>query len=124
MQWTVVYHPAFDPEYEALPKDAYTPDENTRVYAEMFALAGRTLEAGQAVSLDATFREPVWRAQAEDLARAAGVVFDGRWLDLPVEVRRARVEARLKDVSDATSEIAAAQADIDKSTVSWQIDHA
>ena len=112
------------PEYEALPKDAYTPDENSRVYAEMFTLGRRTLEAGQAVSLDATFREPAWRTQAEDLAKAAGVAFEGRWLDLPVEIRRARVEARLKDVSDATPDIAAAQADIDKSTLSWQIDPA
>ena len=110
------------PEYEALPKEAYTPDENRRVYAEMFALAGRTLAAGQAVALDATFREPAWRDRAEDLAGTAGVAFDGRWLDLPVEQRRARVEARQKDVSDATPEIAAAQADIDKSTISWQVE--
>ena len=112
------------PEYEALPKEAYTPDENARVYAEMFELAGRTLKAGQAVSLDATFRESRWRNKAEDLAAAVGVAFDGRWLDLPVEARRARVEARLKDVSDATPDIAAAQADIDKSTISWQIEGA
>jgi len=110
------------PEYEGLPKEAYTPDENARVYGHMFELAQRTLEAGQAVSLDATFREPRWRAHTEALAVAAGVAFDGRWLDLPVEVRRARVEARLKDVSDATPDIAAAQADIDKSTISWQIE--
>ncbi len=112
------------PEYEGLPKEAYSPDENRRVYAEMYTLAARTLEAGQAVSLDATFREPAWRDQAEALAKTAGVAFDGHWLDLPVEVRRARVEARLKDVSDATPEIVAAQADIDKSTISWQIDPA
>ena len=112
------------PEYEALPKDAYTPDENRRVYGEMFALASRALGAGQAVSLDATFREADWRSQAEDLAKAAGVAFDGHWLDLPVEMRRARVEARSKDVSDATPDIAVAQADIDKSTLSWQIDPA
>ena len=112
------------PEYEALPKEAYTPDENARVYAEMFELAERTLTAGQAVSLDATFRESRWRQKAEDLAAAAGVAFDGRWLDLPVEARRARVEARLKDVSDATPDIAAAQGDIDKSTISWQIEGA
>jgi aminoglycoside phosphotransferase family enzyme/predicted kinase len=112
------------PEYEALPKEAYTPDENARVYAEMFELADRTLKAGQAVLLDATFRESRWRNKAEDLATAAGVAFDGHWLDLPVEARRARVEARLKDVSDATPDIAVAQADIDKSTISWQIEGA
>jgi predicted kinase len=88
----------------------------------MFDLAERTLAAGQAVSLDATFRESRWREAAEGVAAATGVVFDGRWLDLPVEVRRARVEARLKDVSDATPDIASAQADIDKSTISWQIE--
>ncbi len=108
------------PEFEALPREAYTPDENARVYAHMFDLARTTLDAGQAVILDATFREEKWRRQAEQLA--PDVAFDGRWLDLPVEVRRARVEARLKDVSDATPEVAAAQADIDIATVSWQIE--
>ncbi len=108
------------PEFEALPREAYTPDENARVYAHMFDLARTTLGAGQAVILDATFREPKWRVEAEHLAPS--VPFAGRWLDLPVEVRRARVEARLKDVSDATPEVAAAQADIDVSTVSWHIE--
>ena len=37
------------PEFEALPKDAYAPDENARVYGDMFELAERTLAAGQAV---------------------------------------------------------------------------
>lgn len=110
------------PEYEALPKEAYTPDENARVYDHMLELAGQVLASGQAVSLDATFRESRWRQAAEAAAGAADVAFDGRWLDLPVEVRRARVEARLKDVSDATPEIAAGQGDIDKSTISWQIE--
>ena len=109
------------PEFEALPREAYTADENARVYAHMFDLARTALDAGQAVILDATFREAKWRAGAEQLV--PGMAFDGRWLDLPVEVRRARVEARLKDVSDATPEVAAAQADIDMSTVSWQIEH-
>jgi hypothetical protein len=110
------------PEYEALPKEAYTPDENARVYARMFALAQGTLDAGQAVILDATFRELQSRQQVEGLAAAVGLTLDGRWLNLPVEVRRARVEARLKDVSDATPEIVAAQADIDISGISWQIE--
>lgn len=110
------------PEYEALPKEAYTPDENARVYGHMFDLAERVLDAGQAVSLDATFRESRWRGAAEAVAASAGVAFVGRWLDLPVEVRRARVEARRNDVSDATPRIVAAQGDIDKSTLSWQIE--
>ncbi len=112
------------PEFEALPREAYTPDENARVYDHMFDLAGTVLKTGQAVILDATFREPKGRERCAALADTAGVPFDGRWLDLPVEQRRARVEARLKDVSDATPEIAAAQADIDTDTISWQIERA
>jgi len=112
------------PEYEALPKEAYSPEENARVYGHMFALARGVLEAGQSVILDATFREGQWRDCCEILAREANLAFTGLWLDLPAAVRGERVAARLNDASDATSEIAFSQRDVDPSLISWHVESA
>ncbi|MGZ3298346.1 MAG: bifunctional aminoglycoside phosphotransferase/ATP-binding protein [Asticcacaulis sp.] len=110
------------PEYEPLPRDAYAPDENARVYGHLFDLAGTVLATGQAVVLDATFREARWRDQAQAVAGIADAAFHGRWLEIPAEMRRARIEARIRDVSDATPEIALNQAEIDTAAISWQIE--
>jgi aminoglycoside phosphotransferase family enzyme/predicted kinase len=112
------------PEYEALPKEAYTPGENARVYGHMFALAKAILTAGQSVILDATFRESVWRDRCEGLANDENLAFTGLWLDLPAEVRGSRVAARMNDVSDATPDIALTQQAVDLSEISWYIENA
>ncbi len=112
------------PEYETLPKEAYTPDENARVYEHMFALAQTILTTGQSVVLDATFRESHWRDRCGDLAGSENVAFMGVWLDLPAEVRGSRVAARVKDVSDATPDIAFNQQAVDLSLISWHIENA
>lgn len=112
------------PEYETLPKEAYLPKENVRVYDHMFALAQTTLNAGQSVVLDATFREAAWRDRCADLARQQNTAFTGLWLDLPAAVRGRRVAGRLNDVSDATPDIALSQQDIDLSQILWHIESA
>ena len=109
------------PEYEALPKDAYTPDENHRVYGHMLNLADVVLGAGQSVMLDATFRESLWRERTEQLARHKNADFMGVWLELPAEVRAERVKSRVRDVSDATAAIALTQQTVDTSGLSWHI---
>ncbi len=109
------------PEYENLPKEAYAADENNRVYGHMLNLAETALRAGQAVVLDATFREPLWRERAEALARQEKLRFDGVWLDVPAEARAERVMARVRDVSDATAAIALTQQMVDTSKLSWHI---
>lgn len=108
------------PEFERLPREAYTADENSRVYTQMLDLAETTLRAGQAVVLDATFREAEWRDRAERLARDCGVGFEGVWLTAAADVRRTRVEARVRDVSDATPDVAAAQGEVDPAALSWR----
>ncbi|EGF89894.1 phosphotransferase enzyme family protein [Asticcacaulis biprosthecium C19] len=110
------------PEYEALPQEAYTPDENHRVYGEMFALAETVVETGQSVILDATFRESAWRDKAQALAGQANLPFHGIWLDVSAADRAARVSLRTRDVSDATPDIAQRQQTVDLATVSWQIE--
>ena len=112
------------PEYETLPKEAYSPDENVRVYDHMFALTQIILTAGQSVILDATFRESALRNRCADLARQQDTAFNGVWLDLPAAVRGRRVADRLNDVSDATADIAVGQQDIDLSTILWHVESA
>ena len=112
------------PSLEPLPKEAYTAEETVRTYKHMFALGERVVGAGQSVIFDATFRESQWRDAAEAVAATAGATFDGLWLDVPVELRQQRVEARTNDVSDATSAVAASQAPVDPETISWQFGEA
>lgn len=106
---------------DRLPPEAYTPEQSIRTYEHLFALAATVLRAGQSVVLDATFREAAWRQRAEALAAAHGADFDGLWLDVPAEIRAARVDKRVGDVSDATVDIASAQEAVDPFTISWQI---
>lgn len=108
---------------DRLPPDAYAPDQSIRTYEHMFALAETVLHSGQSVVLDATFRETVWRDRAEALARRSGVEFEGAWLDIPADIRAARVSHRMSDVSDATADIASAQEAVDPFTISWHIRH-
>ncbi|HTM82046.1 AAA family ATPase [Asticcacaulis sp.] len=112
------------PEYETLPKEAYTPDENARVYGHMFALAKAILTAGQSVILDATFREGLWRDRCDELASRDNVAFTGVWLDLPAEVRGSRIAGRVNDVSDATPDIALNQQAVDPSMILWHVESA
>jgi predicted kinase len=46
---------------------------------------------------------------AEAVAAAAGVPFDGVWIEAPEASLRARVEARRPDASDADAEVLRAQ---------------
>ena len=112
------------PEYETLPKEAYSPDENERIYGHMFAMAKGILATGQSVILDATFRESFWRDRCESLARGGAMAFTGLWLDLAAEIRSDRVAARRHDASDATPDIALNQQAVDPALLSWHVESA
>lgn len=99
------------PEFETLPKAAYSDAENARVYAHMFELAGTALKSGQSVILDATFRNEDRVREARALAVSQGAGFQALWMDVPADERLRRVQQRRNDVSDATPDIAGAQAD-------------
>lgn len=109
------------PELEALPQDAYTPEENIRVHGHMFDLAKAVLTAGHAVVLDATFREAGVRDAAETLA-APGIAFSGLWLDVSANERARRIGLRSHDVSDATEATALSQQAVDASLISWPVE--
>jgi predicted kinase len=92
-----------------LPPEAYTADAAARVYAEMRTRAAAALGAGRAVILDAVHGRAEEGRAAEAVAAAAGVPFDGVWIEAPEASLRARVEARRPDASDADAEVLRAQ---------------
>jgi len=104
---------------EAAGRETYTPDIDARVFAALFDGAGRLLRAGHSVVLDATFLDPALRARAEALAKAAGVRFDGVWLEASLETLAGRVAARRGDASEATLEVLQAQMRRDPGELSW-----
>jgi predicted kinase len=85
----------------------------------MFDAAARVAKAGWPVIVDAVFDRPVDRAEIEKAARAAGIAFDGVWLDVDLAQRRRRVAERVNDVSDATADVVESQATKDTAQISW-----
>jgi hypothetical protein len=104
---------------QRLPQEAYAPEVSARVYGEMFDAAARVAKAGWPVIVDAVFDRPVDRAEIEKAARAAGIAFDGVWLDVDLAQRRRRVAERVNDVSDATADVVESQATKDTAQISW-----
>lgn len=94
---------------ERLPEEAYRGRINAQVYDQMLERAGRALAAGRAAVVEATFLRRDSRADARKVARAAGVPFQGLWLDAPRAALMARVAGRRGDASDATREVVAGQ---------------
>ncbi|MBI0538878.1 hypothetical protein D9599_25325 [Roseomonas sp. KE2513] len=88
-----------------LPPEAYTAAASDAVHAALFKEAGAALSGGHSVIADAAFLDPARRNGIEAVARECGVPFAGFWLEAPIEVLRARVEARRGDASDATREV-------------------
>ena len=91
--------------YVPFGTDLYSAEADRGTYESLIAEASRRLGSSGAVVLDASFRQPVYRAQAVAAARAVGADV---WLIECVaspEVVRARIEARVAagtDASDAT----------------------
>ncbi|MBW6400825.1 AAA family ATPase [Roseomonas sp. HJA6] len=104
---------------ERLPQDAYREEVSRAVHAEVFAMAATAVAGGQVVVLDAVFLDPAQRAAAEQVAREAGLPFDGIWLEAPIEVLRARIAARRGDASDATEAVLLRAATADPGTITW-----
>lgn len=102
-----------------LPEQAYDAAVSAAVHEEVFAMAATALAAGQAVVLDAVFLDPAHRARAEEVARQAGLPFDGIWLEAPLAVLRARIAARRDDASDATEAVLLRAAQADPGRITW-----
>jgi uncharacterized protein len=66
------------------------------------------------------FLKPAERAAAEQAAEAAGVAFEGVWLDVPPEVMKQRLAARTGDASDADGRVLAQQLTRDPGEIGWK----
>jgi hypothetical protein len=105
---------------QALGAQAYSPQAGERVYEALTRLAGEVLGAGRSVVADAAFLEPERRAGIEAVARAAGVAFEGVWLEAPADELRRRVASRHGDASDADLQVLEAQLAGDPGEIGWR----
>ena len=96
-------------ETTKLPPSGYTPEMNDKVFAALAETAEKVLAARHGVVLDAVYGEERHRTALEEVARKAGVRFDGVWLTAPAEVLERRIGGRRGDASDATVEVLRAQ---------------
>jgi aminoglycoside phosphotransferase family enzyme/predicted kinase len=97
-------------ETQRLPPASYTPAASRTVYAETLRQAGRALDAGATVIVDAVAAHADERDAIAALAQAHGLRFDGLWLTGDADVLSARVAARDGDASDATVDVVRTQA--------------
>ena len=79
----------------------YTSDRTQRIYDECLHRAGRLLQAGKRVIIDATFQRDQYRQTFLQLAIDCGS--RAAWLECtaPAEITRQRIDARHGDASDA-----------------------
>ena len=90
----------------------YSAEATERTYAQLLALAGRLLDSGFAVLVDATFLAQNQRAPFMALAAEKELAFAILAFDAPVLALQQRVQQRLAqggDASEATLEVLAAQ---------------
>lgn len=106
-------------ETERLPPEAYGPGTAERVYAAQTAAAARILAAGQAVVADGVHARPAEREAVAAVAAAAGVPFDGIWLETGTATALARVAARRGDASDADAAVVCHQSSYDLGPMVW-----
>ena len=85
-----------------LPETAYGQAASEKMAGALLASAEEAAKGGHAVIADATFLAAMDRAAIAAAARRAGVPFVGLWLEAPLAVLEARIEARKDDASDAT----------------------
>ena len=105
---------------ERLPPAAYTQDVSARVYQTLLDLTQRAADASQSVVVDAVFARASERDEVAAIALAAGVRFDGLWLEAPADVLRARVAGRTGDVSDADVAVLERQLGYDIGAMGWR----
>lgn len=102
-----------------LGEAGYTPEVSARVYARARALAADVVQTGHAVIIDGVFGREDERAAMASVAASQAVPFVGLWLDAEDDLRAARVDARMHDVSDADAGVARQQARHDPGALDW-----
>lgn len=105
---------------DRLPPEAYRPDVTREVYGKLREQAAACLGAGHGAIIDAVAARPEERDAFADVARKAGVPFDGFWLEGDAAALALRIEARADDASDATVEVLRSQAKRDPGAMVWR----
>ena len=90
---------------DRLGPDGYTFEMSRRTYRTLQEQADRVVRGGYSAIADAVFAESADRDAIQHVAAAAGVLFDGLWLEAPEPVLISRVDGRGPDVSDADSDV-------------------
>lgn len=106
-------------DIERLPAEAYRPEMSNKIYQILRERAETALRAGQSVIVDAVHARPEERDTLADVAARCKAPFTGIWLDVPVEMLVARVEARQNDASDATPAVVREQTGFDLGRLDW-----
>jgi aminoglycoside phosphotransferase family enzyme/predicted kinase len=96
-------------ETTRLPDAAYSEAAKRETYARLSRKAARALKAGHSAIIDAVQARGSERQAISALAAEIATDFAGLWLEAPLDERRARVEHRVGDASDADARVAAAQ---------------
>jgi predicted kinase len=91
----------------------YTPQNISAVYEEVLRRAHQLLTTGTSVVLDGTWRDPVQRRRAQDVASNASAPIVEFVCTLPLAEAQARIVQRPMSSSDVTPEIAGALAACD-----------
>ncbi len=105
---------------DRLGPDGYGKVAGQRVYEEMRRRAAAALAAGRAVVVDAVHARPDERTDLEAVALAAGVRFDGLWLEAPAGELARRIERRSGDASEADRGVLEQQLTYDLGTIGWR----
>ena len=104
---------------ERLPPEAYQKEISGRVYDALTKRAAALVGAGHAVIVDAVFLDPEERAEIEQVAKDAGVDFQGLWLTAPEDILVRRISGRRDDASDATPLVLRQQLAADPGALTW-----
>lgn len=104
---------------ENLGPEGYTPDVSQRTYQALYDTCLALLKAGHSAVADAVFAKPEQRDAIEQVARAAGVPFDGLWLFTPPKLAAARIRGRKANASDATVAVLERQMATDLGPITW-----
>jgi predicted kinase len=90
-----------------LGTEAYRPELTDRTYGELLVQAREALEVGRSVVIDASWRQPAHRNQAQELAGAVHARLVELRCTLDADTAAARGAARpAEDLSDATPQLA------------------
>jgi aminoglycoside phosphotransferase family enzyme/predicted kinase len=106
-------------EFAPLPQSTYAPDVSKRVYQIMISRAQEILDQGLSVVLDAAFLRESERDAVSRAAHEIGARFHPIFLTADPAIRLSRVSTRKHDASDATSDVATRQEDMDIGQLTW-----